>query len=147
MTFRSGGTSLSRQAVTDGILVDTRQHFRDIEILDGGTRVRVGPGATVRQVNAWLARLGRKLGPDPGREIAGTLGGVVANNSSGIAYGTVANTYNNLDSLVLVLPSGTVVDTGAADADQRLLATEPGLNMKDCPGCATGCATTRRRFG
>src|SRR4051812_17703755 len=59
MTFRSGGTSLSGQAVTDGILVDTRRHFRDIEILDGGARVRIGPGATVRQVNARLARLGR----------------------------------------------------------------------------------------
>jgi D-lactate dehydrogenase len=127
MTFRSGGTSLSGQAVTDGILVDTRRHFRDIEILDGGARVRVGPGATVRQVNARLARLGRKLGPDPASEIACTLGGVVANNSSGMACGTVANTYNTLDSLVLVLPSGTVIDTGAADADQRLLGTEPVL--------------------
>src|SRR6478736_2272019 len=127
MTFRSGGTSLSGQAVTDGILVDTRRYFRDIEILDGGARVRIGPGATVRQVNARLARLGRKLGPDPASEIACTLGGVVANNSSGMACGTVANTYNTLDSLVLVLPSGTVIDTGAADADQRLLATEPAL--------------------
>ena len=127
MTFRSGGTSLSGQAVTDGILVDTRRHFRDIEILDGGARVRVGPGATVRQVNARLARLGRKLGPDPASEIACTLGGVVANNSSGMACGTVANTYNTLDSLVLVLPSGTVIDTGAADADERLRPLEPAL--------------------
>ena len=127
MTFRSGGTSLSGQGVTDGILVDTRRHFRDIEILDGGARVRVGPGATVRQVNARLARLGRKLGPDPASEIACTLGGVVANNSSGMACGTVANTYNTLDSLVLVLPSGTVIDTGAADADERLRALEPAL--------------------
>ena len=54
LTFRSGGTSLSGQAGTDGILVDTRKHFRDIEILDDGARVRVGPGATVRQVTpAW----------------------------------------------------------------------------------------------
>jgi len=128
MTFRSGGTSLSGQGVTDGILVDTRRHFRDIEILDGGARVRVGPGATVRQVNARLARLGRKLGPDPASEIACTLGGVVANNSSGMACGTVANTYNTLDSLVLVLPSGTVVDTGAADADGRLRSLEPALD-------------------
>ena len=127
MTFRSGGTSLSGQGVTDGILVDTRRHFRDIEILDGGARVRIGPGATVRQVNARLGRLGRKLGPDPASEIACTLGGVVANNSSGMACGTVANTYNTMDSLVLVLPSGTVVDTGAADADERLLALEPAL--------------------
>ena len=127
LTFRSGGTSLSGQAGTDGILVDTRRHFRDIEILDGGARVRIGPGATVRQVNAQLNRIGRKLGPDPASEIACTLGGVVANNSSGMACGTVANTYNTLDSVVLVLPSGTVIDTGAEDADQRLRALEPDL--------------------
>ena len=127
LTFRSGGTSLSGQGVTDGILVDTRRHFRDIEILDAGARVRIGPGATVRQVNARLGQLGRKLGPDPASEIACTLGGVVANNSSGMACGTIANTYNTLDSLVLVLPSGTVIDTGANDADQRLLALEPVL--------------------
>ncbi len=127
LTFRSGGTSLSGQAGTDGILVDTRRHFRAIEILDGGARVRIGPGATVRQVNAQLARIGRKLGPDPASEIACTLGGVVANNSSGMACGTVANTYNTLDSVVLVLPSGTVIDTGAKDADQRLRELEPEL--------------------
>ena len=127
LTFRSGGTSLSGQAVTDGILVDTRRHFRDVEILDGGARVRVGPGATVRQVNARLAGFGRKLGPDPASEIACTLGGVVANNSSGMACGTVANTYRTLDSLILVLPSGSVIDTGAADADDRLRALEPEL--------------------
>ena len=127
LTFRSGGTSLSGQAGTDGILVDTRKHFRDIEILDDGARVRVGPGATVRHVNARLARHGRKLGPDPASEIACTLGGVVNNNSSGMACGTVANAYRTLESLVLVLPGGTVVDTGAADADQKLRATEPAL--------------------
>ena len=127
LTFRSGGTSLSGQAGTDGILVDTRKHFRDIEILDDGARVRVGPGATVRQVNARLARLGRKLGPDPASEIACTLGGVVNNNSSGMACGTVQNTYRTLESLVLVLPSGTVIDTGAPDADDKLRATEPAL--------------------
>src|SRR3954451_18895953 len=84
LPFRSGGTSLSGQGVTDGLLVDTRRYFRDIEILDGGARVRIGPGATVRQVNARLAGVGRKLGPDPASEIACTLGGVVANNSSGM---------------------------------------------------------------
>ncbi len=127
LTFRSGGTSLSGQAGTDGILVDTRKQFRDIEVLDDGARVRVGPGATVRQVNARLARFGRKLGPDPASEIACTLGGVVNNNSSGMACGTTQNTYRTLESLVLVLPSGTVIDTGAADADDKLRHTEPAL--------------------
>jgi len=52
ITFRSGGTSLSGQSVTDGILVDTRKNFRNFEVLDGGLKVKVQPGATVRAVNA-----------------------------------------------------------------------------------------------
>ena len=118
--------------------MDTRRHFRDIEILDGGARVRIGPGATVRQVNARLARLGRKLGPDPASEIACTLGGVVANNSAGMACGTVANTYNTLESLVLVLPSGTVIDTGAADADERLAVAGTRALRRALPAARPG---------
>ncbi|WP_439593084.1 FAD-binding and (Fe-S)-binding domain-containing protein [Microbacterium sp.] len=127
VTFRSGGTSLSGQASTDGLLVDTRRGFRRIEVLDGGARVRVQPGATVRQVNMRLLRHGYRLGPDPASEAACTIGGVVANNSSGMACGITENTYRTLESLVFVLPSGTVVDTAAPDADARLHATEPTL--------------------
>ena len=79
LTFRSGGTSLSGQASTAGVLVDTRRNFRDIEVLDDGLRVRVQPGATVRAVNARLSPYKRKLGPDPASEAACTIGGVVAN--------------------------------------------------------------------
>jgi len=127
LTFRSGGTSLSGQASTDGILVDVRQRFRRIDVEDEGRRVRVQPGATVRQVNARLARHGHRLGPDPASEIACTIGGVVNNNSSGMACGITENTYRTLESLVFVLPSGTVVDSGAPDADAALQAAEPGL--------------------
>lgn len=128
LTFRSGGTSLSGQAGTDQVLVDTRRHFRDIEVLDGGRRVRTGPGATIRQVNQRLARFGYQLGPDPASEIACTVGGVVANNSSGMACGTEFNTYRTLESAVLVLASGTTIDTGRADSDQELAAQEPDLH-------------------
>lgn len=127
LTFRSGGTSLSGQAVSDGVLVDVRRNFRDIEVLDGGARVRVQPGVTVRALNARLARYGRKFGPDPASEAACTVGGVIANNSSGMNCGTTDNTYRTLESLTVVLPSGTVIDTAAADADARLRTLEPGL--------------------
>ena len=126
-TFRSGGTSLSGQALSDSLLINTRQHFRGIEVLDGGARVRVQPGATVRAVNSRLAAYGRKLGPDPASEIACTIGGVVANNSSGMACGTEFNTYQTLESMVLVLAGGTVLDTAAPDAEQKLRALEPEL--------------------
>lgn len=127
LTLRSGGTSLSGQAVTDQLLVDVRRHFKGVEVLDDGARVRVAPGVTVRQVNARLAPHGRSLGPDPASETACTVGGVVANNSSGMACGTEFNTYRTLESMVLVLPSGTVLDTAAPDAEQQLRAREPEL--------------------
>ena len=127
LTFRSGGTSLSGQGVSGDILVDTRSHFRDIHVEHDGTAVRVGPGATVRQVNTRLTRYGRKLGPDPASEIACTIGGVVANNSSGMACGITENSYQTIRSMRVVLPSGTILDTGAADAEAQLRAAEPAL--------------------
>jgi D-lactate dehydrogenase len=55
MTFRAAGTSLSGQAVTDGLLVVTsRQPWRKLEVLDGGQRVRVGPGIIGGLVNQRL---------------------------------------------------------------------------------------------
>lgn len=128
VTFRSGGTSLSGQAGTSGVLVDTRRGFRSIEVQDAGERVRTGPGVTVRAVNNRLSRHRRKLGPDPASEIACTIGGVVANNSSGMACGTEFNSYRTIESLVLVLASGTVVDTALPDADARLRQAEPELH-------------------
>ncbi|QGH69433.1 FAD-binding and (Fe-S)-binding domain-containing protein [Pseudactinotalea sp. HY158] len=128
LTFRSGGTSLSGQAGTSAILVDVRRHFRRVDVLDDGLRVRAQPGATVRSVNARLARRGRKLGPDPASEAACTIGGVVADNSSGMACGTEQNTYRTLDSAVLALASGTVVDTGSPTADADLARSEPELH-------------------
>ncbi|MHA7154821.1 FAD-binding and (Fe-S)-binding domain-containing protein [Arthrobacter sp. TMN-50] len=128
LTLRAGGTSLSGQAVTDSVLVDVRRNFREIEVLDGGSRVRVQPGVTVRALNARLARYGRKFGPDPASEAACTVGGVVANNSSGMNCGTTDNAYRTLESVTVVLPSGTVIDTGAVDADARLRALEPDLH-------------------
>ncbi|WP_294181907.1 FAD-binding and (Fe-S)-binding domain-containing protein [uncultured Schumannella sp.] len=127
ITFRSGGTSLSGQGVTGGILVDTRSSFREMTVLDAGARLRVQPGVTVRRANVGLARHGRKLGPDPASEVACTIGGVVANNSSGMACGTEQNTYRTLESLVAVLPSGTIIDTASPDADKLLHAQEPAL--------------------
>lgn len=152
LTFRSGGTSLSGQALSDSVMVDTRAGFTGIEVLDGGHRVRVQPGATVRAVNTRLAHHGRALGPDPASEVACTLGGVIANNSSGMQCGTERNTYRTLESMVVVLPSGTVVDTGAADADEVLRHHEPVLHaglarLRDqVRGSAESVATLERLF-
>jgi len=127
VTFRSGGTSLSGQAVSDAILIDARRHFRAIEVLNGGAQVRVQPGATVRAINARLARFGRKLGPDPASEIACTIGGVIANNASGMACGIKDNTYRTLKSATVVLYNGSIINTADQDSDLQLINSVPEL--------------------
>ena len=127
VTFRSGGTSLSGQSVSDAVLVDTRRHFEGIEVLDDGARVRVRPGSTVRAVNARLAPFGTKIGPDPASESACTMGGVIANNSSGMHCGTRFNTYATLESMTVVLPTGLTVDSGAPGASAYLREAAPEL--------------------
>ncbi|MEV6833086.1 FAD-binding and (Fe-S)-binding domain-containing protein [Streptomyces sp. NPDC051133] len=151
LTLRSGGTSLSGQAGGDGILVDVRSHWRAAEVLDDGLRIRLQPGLTVRQANARLARYGRRLGPDPASESACTIGGLVANNSSGMNCGTRDNAYRTMESLQFVLPSGTVVDTAAPDADEALRAREPELHagllaLRDRVRASAGSRATVERL-
>lgn len=127
VTFRSGGTSLSGQAVTDGLLIDIRRGFTNMDIMRDGLQVAVEPGVGLRVVNGRLMRLGRQLGPDPASEVACTIGGIVANNSSGMACGIQENTYKTLRSATVVLASGTVIDTADLDADSQLATQEPHL--------------------
>ncbi|GEB47887.1 FAD-binding and (Fe-S)-binding domain-containing protein [Streptomyces cacaoi] len=128
VVFRAAGTSLNGQAQGEDILVDVRRHWAGVEVLDDeGRQARIGPGTTVFRANASLARHGRLLGPDPASSIACTVGGVVANNASGMTAGTTRNSYRTVASLTVVLPSGTVVDTAAPDADEALARAEPGL--------------------
>ncbi|MFH8871991.1 FAD-binding and (Fe-S)-binding domain-containing protein [Streptomyces griseus] len=127
VVFRAAGTSLNGQAQGEDILVDVRRHWTGVEVLDEGARARIGPGTTVMRANITLARYGRLLGPDPASAIACTVGGVVANNASGMTAGTTRNSYRTLASLTFVLPSGTVVDTAAPAADEELARAEPEL--------------------
>ncbi len=114
--LRAGGTSLSGQAVTDGILVVISRHLRGIDVLDGAARVRCQPGAVGSWVNAALAPHGRRIGPDPASIQAAEIGGIVANNASGMCCGIHENSYRTVESMELLLADGTHVDTGEAQA-------------------------------
>ncbi|MFI8911236.1 FAD-binding and (Fe-S)-binding domain-containing protein [Streptomyces sp. NPDC053513] len=127
VVFRAAGTSLNGQAQGEDVLVDVRRHWAGVEVLDDGARARIRPGTTVVRANAALAPYGRVLGPDPASAVACTIGGVVANNASGMTAGTTRNSYRTVASLTVVLPSGTVVDTAAPDADEELARAEPRL--------------------
>jgi D-lactate dehydrogenase len=104
-----------------------RKHFRGVRAEDDGLRARVKPGTVLGHANRLLRRHGRKLGPDPASTDVATAGGVIANNSGGMRCGTWADAYSTVRSMTLVLPSGTVIDTAAPDAEERLARDEPEL--------------------
>ena len=127
VTFRSAGTSLSGQAQGDGILVDVRRHWAGVSVEAGGRRLRARPGTILSRANLALLAHGYRLGPDPASASACTIGGVVANNSSGMCCGTTQNSYKTLSSLTFMLPSGTFIDSAREDAERQFAAAEPAL--------------------
>jgi D-lactate dehydrogenase len=127
LTFRGGGTSLSGQTVSDGMLVDVARHWRGFKVEEGGKKIRLQPGVLGGQANAALYPYGKKIGPDPASVAIASIGGILSNNSSGMSCGVVQNAYHTLESLTFVLPTGTVIDTAAPDADEQFRLKEPEL--------------------
>jgi len=111
VTFRAAGTSLSGQAISDSVLIVLGDHWNGREIRQQGRQIRLQPGVIGAQANAWLAPFGRKIGPDPASINACKIGGIVANNASGMCCGTAQNTYHTLAGIRLVLADGSRLDT------------------------------------
>jgi len=111
VTFRAAGTSLSGQAISDSVLIVLGDNWNGREIRNGGEQIRLQPGVIGANANAVLAPFQRKIGPDPASINAAKIGGIVANNSSGMCCGTAQNTYKTLVGLRIVLADGTVVDS------------------------------------
>ncbi len=111
LVFRTGGTSLSGQSITDGILVDLSQYWNNISVTDNGRLVRVQPGITGAMVNAWLRKYQRKIGPDPSSITAAMIGGILSNNSSGMCCGVALNAYHTTQHIRFILPDGKTFST------------------------------------
>lgn len=106
VTFRSGGTSLCGQAVNSGIICELRTDWHGYEVRSGGGKVWFQPGITAARLNAGLKPHGHKIGPDPASSVAAMMGGILANNSSGMEAGVRYNSYHTLSSIEFVLPNG-----------------------------------------
>jgi D-lactate dehydrogenase len=128
LTFRAAGTSLSGQAVTDGILVELAPFWKAARVLDEGRRVWSQPGVVGGHLNRRLLPFATRLGPDPASIEAAMMGGILANNASGMCCGVAQNSYHTLESLTVVLADGTVLDTGHPDADESLRRARPDVH-------------------
>ena len=128
---RGAGTSLAggTLAVGGGVMVCLTRMKRILEINTRDRYAIVEPGV----VNVWLTRslgnTGFHYAPDPSSQTACTVGGNVATNSGGphtLKYGVTVNFVRGVE---LVLPDGTVIETGGATEDN------PGY---DLPGVIVG---------
>ena len=112
ITFRAAGTSLSGQAVTDGVLAVLGDGWRKLDIHPGAEQITLGPAIIVANANRALKPFNKKIGPDPASQATCKIGGVVNNNSSGMCCGVAQNTYHTMARLRIVLTDGTMLDSG-----------------------------------
>ena len=126
VTFRAAGTSLSGQAITDSILLVAGKNWEKWEY-HPDTTVTLQPGIVGAKVNQHLAPFGRHFGPDPASIGSCMVGGIVANNASGMSCGTHANSDKMLVSAKIVLADGTVLDTGSEASRSAFRKSHPEI--------------------
>lgn len=112
ITFRAAGTSLSGQAISDSLLVVCGKKWEQYTVHDEGKSITLQPGIVGQRVNEILKPYGKYFTPDPASLKSAMVGGIVMNNASGMCCGTHANSYRALKSVRIILPDGTLLDTG-----------------------------------
>src|SRR5436305_5905017 len=103
ITPRGAGTGLSGGAIGDGLIVEFARYNRQITDLNLEARtVRTGAGVVLDQLNTFLHPHGSCFGPDVATSSRATIGGMIANDSSGASvpvYGTTADRGASHDSV------------------------------------------------
>ncbi|MDO7084740.1 FAD-binding and (Fe-S)-binding domain-containing protein [Pseudocolwellia sp. AS88] len=114
ITFRAAGTSLSGQAITDSVLIMLSTDWTQYQVKDEGNLISLQPGIIGADANKHLVKYQRKIGPDPASINTCKIGGIAANNASGMCCGVSKNSYYSVADMTLVLADGTLVNTADA---------------------------------
>src|SRR5213075_1677793 len=113
ITPRGAGTSLVGNAIGDGLIVDFSRHNRGISDLNLEKRsVRVGAGVVLDQLNDFLRPHGFCFGPDVATSSRATIGGMIANDSSGAHVPVYGTTADHVVSQELVMADGSIHEIG-----------------------------------
>ena len=118
ITGRGAGTGLSGGAIAraGGLMISFARMNRILEIDLANERAVVEPGLVNLDLTLAVEADGYFYAPDPSSQRACTIGGNVSENSGGphtLAYGV---TTNHVLGLEVVLPDGSVIETGPPDA-------------------------------
>ena len=124
-TFRAAGTSLSGQSCTDSVLIVAGKHWEKYELAADKESIKLQPGIVGGRVNQILKPYGRVFPPDPASIGSAMVGGIVVNNASGMNCGVHANSDRMMLSARIILPDGTVLDTGSEESREEFRKTHP----------------------
>ncbi len=150
---RGAGTGLVGGALGEGVVIDFARYNTQIHGLDRERRrVHVGPGVVLDQLNRFLKPHGLMFGPDVATSSRATIGGMIANNSSGARvprYGTTADHVHRIEAVTLsgeltsVTPqspafpdASRLLDHVTMEQASRLSEWRDGRILKRWPGYA-----------
>jgi FAD/FMN-containing dehydrogenase/Fe-S oxidoreductase len=109
LTARGGGTSQAGQAIGPGLVLDCSKYFQRVLEVNAGERwARVQPGCILDDLNHQVRPLGLHFAPDISTSDRATVGGMIANNSSGTRSVIYGKTINHVIELKVVLADGSV---------------------------------------
>jgi FAD/FMN-containing dehydrogenase/Fe-S oxidoreductase len=123
ITARGGGTSQAGQAIGAGLVLDMSKYFNRVIDIDTSERTAwVEPGVVLDELNAALRLHGLRFAPDISTASRATIGGMIANNSSGARSVLYGKTIDHVLELDVVLSDGSFArlrPLGAAELDAR----------------------------
>jgi len=129
VTPRGAGTGETGGAVAfnGGIVIDLSTWDEIVEVDVSNMQVVVRPGVIHADLNNHLAKFNLFFPPDPGSSLMCTIGGMVANNASGLRAVKYGCTEQYVLGLEVVLPNGEVITTGGIRS--KAIKNVSGLNL------------------
>lgn len=127
VTFRAAGTSLSGQSITDSVLLFATQGWNHYSISEDGQQISLAPGIIGSDANDYLKSYARKIGPDPATINNAMIGGIAANNASGMCCGTSDNSYKTVANMKIIFADGSMLDTADVVSREMFSKTHPEM--------------------
>src|SRR5215204_931365 len=123
ITPRGGGTSQAGQSIGSGLVLDTSKHLnRILEINPDEKWARVEPGVVLDELNAALRPFNLRFAPDVSSASRATVGGMMANNSSGARSVLYGKTIDHVQEQRVVLSDGRQAHFRPLDATDVAMA-------------------------
>jgi FAD/FMN-containing dehydrogenase/Fe-S oxidoreductase len=133
LTMRGGGTSQAGQAIGEGLQVDLSKYYNRVLEVNAAERwVRVQPGVILDELNAQLKPHGLRFAPDISTASRATIGGMMANNSSGARSVLYGKTIDHVIAQQVVLSDGSIANFRALSADELADRLRGGSLEAEC---------------